>query len=193
LGDVGVLLHHPATVGGTAMKRIRKRKCLYCKEQFQVDVRNLKRQKCCRKTQCQRALKAAQQRRWLAKPENRNYFRGPENVARVRGWRKDNPGYSRRTKGQSRGRAEEAAGDALQEAHIAQVIDPTKDSGTLAPGAGALQEVLRAQGPVLIGLIAHLTDTLQEDIATTSQRLLQLGQDILSRKSPDAPQESAAP
>ncbi|CAE6900529.1 hypothetical protein [Paraburkholderia domus] len=34
---------------------------------------------------------------------------------------------------------------------------------------------------LLIGLIAHLTDSaLQEDIARSTRRLLQLGQDILS-------------
>jgi len=50
------------------------------------------------------------------------------------------------------------------------------------------------QGPVLIGLIAHLSDsTLQDDIAQTSQRLLQLGQDILAGKARDAHQTGVAP
>ena len=58
----------------------------------------------------------------------------------------------------------------------------------------ALQDALRCQGPVLIGLIAHLSDSaLQVDIAATSRRLLQLGQDILGGKSSDAHQTGAAP
>ena len=57
-----------------------------------------------------------------------------------------------------------------------------------------LQDALRLQGPVLIGLIAHLSDsTLQDDIAQTSRRLLQLGQDILSGRAPDAPQATPVP
>jgi hypothetical protein len=59
---------------------------------------------------------------------------------------------------------------------------------------GALQDALRCQGPVLIGLIAHLSDSaLQDDIATTTRGLLQLGQDILAGQKPHAPQTSAAP
>jgi hypothetical protein len=47
---------------------------------------------------------------------------------------------------------------------------------------------------VLLGLIAHLIDsTLQDDIAATRQRLLQLGQDILGREVRDVPQTGAAP
>ena len=58
----------------------------------------------------------------------------------------------------------------------------------------ALQDALRLQGPVLIGLIAHLSDSaLQADIAATSRRLLQLGQDILGGKRRDAHQTGAAP
>jgi hypothetical protein len=43
-------------------------------------------------------------------------------------------------------------------------------------------------------LIAHLSDSaLQDDIASTTRGLLQLGQDILSGQKPQAPQTSAAP
>ena len=61
-------------------------------------------------------------------------------------------------------------------------------------GRNAQQDALRLQGPVLIGLIAHLSDSaLQEDIADASRRLLQLGQDILSGRAPDASQATPAP
>jgi hypothetical protein len=60
--------------------------------------------------------------------------------------------------------------------------------------APALQDGLELQDPLLIGLIAQLTDsTLQDSIAVTVRRLLELGQDILSgttldaRKTPPTP------
>jgi hypothetical protein len=59
--------------------------------------------------------------------------------------------------------------------------------------AFALQDALQCQGPVLIGLIAQLTDsTLQDALTATTRGLLQLGRDILSG-SRHAPQTSAAP
>lgn len=166
------------------MQRRRTRKCAWCGVLFEPDPRNAKRQKCCAKPACRAALKAARQRRWLEKPENQDYFRGPEHIERVRVWRAAHPGYWRR--------GPSPPGDALQDAHGAQDVEPARDSAT--PAAHALQDALRLQGPVLIGLIAHLSDsTLQDDIAQTSRRLLQLGQDILSGRTPDASQASPAP
>ena len=169
---------------GGAMKRTRTRKCEWCGDLFEPDPRNAKRQKCCAKQGCRAALKAARQRRWLEKPQNRDYFRGPEHIERVRVWRAAHPGYWRR--------GPPPPEDALQDAHRGQAIEPATDFAT--PAAHALQDALRLQGPVLIGLIAHLSDsTLQDDIAQASRRLLQLGQDILSGRTPDGPQASPAP
>lgn len=152
------------------MKRARRRKCLCCGDLFRADARNRRHQRYCTKAACRGASKAASQRRWLGKPENREYFRGAINVARVRAWRAAHPGYWRR--GAARAR------DALQEDSVPQAAESAADSSALM--GSALQEVLCAQPTVLIGLIAHLTDSaLQEDIARTSRRLLQLGQDIL--------------
>lgn len=159
----------------------RTSKCLCCEELFIADVRNRRRQKYCAKPACRGVGKAARQRRWLAKPENQNYFREADHAARVREWQHAHPGYWRNTTRYKR--------RTLQDAHPVQVIERPEDNVTLA-----LQDALRLQGPVLIGLIAHLSDsTLQEDIAQTSRRLLQLGQDILSGGKSDAPQTSAAP
>ncbi len=159
----------------------RSPKCLCCGDLFKADVRNRGRQKYCPKRACRAAGKAARQRRWLSKPENENYFREPDNAARVREWQHAHPGYWRNTARYKR--------RTLQDALHAQVIEPAIENASLA-----LQDALRRQGPVLIGLIAHLSDsTLQEDIAQTSRRLLQLGQDILSGKRSDARQTGAAP
>ena len=156
-------------------------KCRCCGEIFTVDVRNRGRQKYCAKRGCRATGKAARQRRWLGKPENQDYFSGPEHVERVRVWRAAHPGYWRSHR---RGR-----GVALQDALVPQVVEAPEDLTTRA-----LQDALRLQGPVLIGLIAHLSDSaLQEDIAATARGLLQLGQDILSGQKGHAPQTGAAP
>ena len=156
-------------------------KCLCCGDKFTADVRNRGRQRYCAKRACRAAGKAARQRRWLAKPQNRDYFREADNAARVREWQRNHPGYWRNTARHRR--------RTLQDALPAQVDESHKETATLA-----LQDALRLQGPVLIGLIAHLSDSaLQDDIASTTRGLLQLGQDILSGQQPHASQTSAAP
>jgi hypothetical protein len=57
----------------------------------------------------------------------------------------------------------------------AQGIDSSSQSAGLA-----LQEIISAQPLVLLGLIAHFTDSaLQDDIVLSSRRLIELGQDVL--------------
>jgi hypothetical protein len=154
--------------------------CLCCGEIFTVDVRNRGRQKYCPKAPCRTAGKAARQRRWREKSENQDYFCGPEHVDRVRVWRAAHPGYWRSHR--RRGRI------ALQDALVVQASEKHEDLS-----ARALQDALQCQGPVLIGLIAQLTDsTLQDSIAATTRGLLQLGQDILAGRT-HAPEKSAAP
>jgi hypothetical protein len=117
----------------------------------------------------------------LGKPENQDYFRGPEPVERVRVWRAEHPGYWR-----SHRRARRIT---LRDALASQVIESPEDLTRRAP-----QDALRSQGPVLIGLIAHLSDSaLQDDIASTTRGLLELGQDILWSQTPHAAQTSTAP
>lgn len=158
------------------MQRGRPRKCLCCQELFRPDPRNRRHQRYCSKPGCRCASHAASQRRWLAKPENRDYFRGPINVARVQAWRRTHPGYAQR--------ADPHLRSPLQDDSCTQPIDPASDSAGLT-----LQEIISAQPLVLIGLIAHITDSaLQDDIALSSRRLLKLGQDILGgRGSRPAP------
>jgi hypothetical protein len=159
----------------------RRGKCKHCQELFFPDCRNRRHQRYCAKDDCRRASKAASQRRWLAKPENRDYFRGPENVQRVQVWRAAHPGYGRRR------RREKAA--PLQDVSEAQPADNTRGSPTLA-----LQDVFAAPPLVLLGLIAHLMGTSQqEDIAESSRRLLRLGQDILGGKPTHGPQSGVMP
>jgi hypothetical protein len=162
-----------------------KTKCLFCREMFAADARNRGRQKYCAKPACRAAAKAARQRRWQQKPQNQDYFCGPIHVQRVRVWRLAHPGYWRRQR---------RTATTLQDAHAPQPIEQISLFAPLetAPAAAALQDALSLQDPVLIGLIAHLIDsTLQDSIATTVRRLLQLGQDILSEGTHDARQTGA--
>lgn len=147
-----------------------RRKCKYCQKLFRPDPRNRRHQSYCSARVCRAASKAASQARWLAKPENQGYFRGPVNVARVQAWRSRHPGYWRKAR---------RIGATLQDPSTAHPIDPAAKSGDIA--RSPLQEVLSAQPAVLIGLIAHIVGTpLQDDIVRASDRLLRLGQDILS-------------
>lgn len=166
------------------MKRQRQRKCLGCGALFRPDPRNVRHQRYCCQAACRQASKAASQRRWLSQPENQDYFRSAENVARVQRWRGEHPGYSRHPGAPT--------GGALQDDCRAQVVEIQEKSAFLMEKA--LQEALSAQPAVLVGLIAHLTDSaLQEDIARSTQRLLQLGQDILSGWREHANQASHLP
>jgi hypothetical protein len=144
-----------------------RRKCKRCHKLFLPDPRNRHHQRYCAAPRCRAASKAASQARWLAAPENRDYFRGPVNVARVRAWRARNPGYWRKRR------------VALQDRLLEQPVDSTnKKANFVSP---PLQEILLAQPAVLIGLIAHITGTpQQEEIVRTTDRLLRLGQDILA-------------
>lgn len=152
------------------MGRTRRTRCLHCEELFRADARNRGRQKYCAKPECRRAGKAARQRRWLDQPQNRDYFRGPQNAARARAWQRAHPQYWKQRRGIKQ--------RVLQDAWHAQVSDLPEQSVSVV-----LQDVCRAQAPVLIGLIAHLSDSLlQEDIATTSRRLLQRGRDLLGSR-----------
>ena len=150
------------------MARPGKLKCLFCGLMFGADPRNARHQKYCSAADCRKASKAASRRAWLAKPENQDYFRGPENVARVQAWRAEHPGYWRR---------------------------PGSRGGTVAAVApAALQDLLRDQPAVLIGFIAQFTGSaLQDDIARSARRLVELGHDILAGRTGDDHQARALP
>lgn len=153
------------------MAGIKRKKCCNCKKLFIPDPRNIKRQKYCRKPDCRKASKAASHRRWLAKPENKNYFSGPDNVKRVQLWRQANPGYWRGKRKNNKG--------ALQDRLNPQTIENNTNNAQFVNDA--LQDLLIAQPPVLLGLIANFTgNALQDDIAMTFKRLQKLGQDIVT-------------
>jgi len=162
------------------MTRPAEPKCLFCGAFFRADPRNARHQKYCSAAACRKASRAASRRAWLSKAENQDYFRGPEQVARVRAWRAAHPGYWRRPEGHSA--AAPAAAVALQDLCLPQVIESAGESqAALQP---ALQDLLLDQPAVLIGFIAQFTGSaLQDDIARSARRLVELGHDILAGRT----------
>lgn len=167
-----------------------QRKCLCCEAFFVLDHRNRERQRYCAKADCRRASKMTSQAAWLAQPQNRDYFRDPVHVARVQAWRTAHPGYSR-------GKARQPT--TLQDTLITQVSEvieecPIRGESAAVAISTALQDLLNAPTPVLAGLIAHLfAFTLQDDIAATTRRLVELGHDVINRSRHVYRQASAAP
>ena len=151
------------------MGTIKKKKCHHCRSLFVPDHRNRDRQKYCEQPACRKVSKAVSQKKWLNKPENRDYFRGPENAQRVCEWRNQNPGYWKSKRSQE---------IALQDPLIAQQTEKNEDKRDFADNA--LQDLLKAQAPVIIGLISNfIGSALQDDIVETLLRMQQSGQDIL--------------
>lgn len=160
------------------MPRSGTRKCLNCHTFFKPEPRSKGRQCYCTEPACRKASKRASQSKWLHKPENQGYFSGPENVQRVQQWRKDNPGYSKKS------RSPPVTSSPLQDTLITQPLEITDKNDDLKQGA--LQELLLSQPAVLIGLIVHLTGvTLQDDIVATGRKLRQLGEDCLIPPNPE--------
>jgi hypothetical protein len=179
-------------------------KCVKCGDMFEPDPRNAGRQKACRKPACKAALKVVRDRKWLAK--NPDYHRGPIHVARVKAWKQAHPGHSSRSTAKatvqdalatqpadySRASAtsQSASGDVtakVQDALSAQPVDLDRPFSVHAASSDAptaeVQDALSAQDFVLIGLIAHLSDSkVQDAVLQTRQHLLQLGLDVLSGK-----------
>ena len=171
------------------MAKVGQRKCMSCGEFFIPDHRSVERQRYCGATACRRASKAASQAAWLARPPNNDYFSGAVHVARVQAWRAAHPGYSR-------GRVRSSP--ALQEPLPTQVPDPTEECANHAevPKASAvlaLQDLLNAESPLLAGLVAHLFQpALQDDMASTTRRLVQLGRDLFNGGRSEASQAGSS-
>ena len=152
------------------MARGRRRKCKCCRRLFRPDPRNLRHQRYCSEPSCRAARKAASQGRWLSQPENRDYFRGSVHLARSQAWRARHSGYWRKS---------HRAGGAPKDVSATQPIGSIGKTAIFV--RSPLQDLIMAQPAVLIGLIAHLVGTpQQDDIVRTADRLLRLGQDILA-------------
>lgn len=159
------------------MAQCGQRKCLFCAAFFFPDHRNVGRQRYCSQPACRRASKSASQAAWLGKPGNADYFKGPLHVQRVRAWRAAHPDRASR-----RARSRRALQDPLP-VQVLDSIEQSADRGA-PPEAScppALQDLLNPSQALLAGLIAQLCDvTLQDDMAETTRRLVQRGQDLIA-------------
>lgn len=155
-------------------KRLRKRICQHCKELYLPDYRNRHHQRYCYKPECRLASKKASQQKWLDSNKGAGYFQGSRNVEHVKQWRKAHPGYWKRNMSNKK--------NALQEDCFSQHKSNQGDTCKLKKDA--LQDICSSQLPLLLGVIANLTgNTLQDDIAKTSRRFINLGYDILGMHS----------
>ncbi len=158
------------------MRKTKKKKCRHCRRLFVPDHRNREKQNYCQKGPCRKASNKASQKKWLSKPENEDYFNCPDNVERVQKWRKGVPEYWKRTKRST----------TLQDLLSVQPVENNEniDQNDAQHQEHALQDLLMAQSPVIIGLICNLTGSaLQDDIANTLLRMQQFGQEILFPKT----------
>ncbi len=149
--------------------RQRKRKCSNCGELYRPDVRSKGKQKYCSSPECRKASQAESWGKWFNRPENRDYYKGSDQVERTREWRRQNPGYWRRVA---------KAENALPNVITVQSVDAERDASILA--SDALPKDILSQPALMVGLIASLTGSaLPKDIAKSSRKFLDFGQDIL--------------
>jgi len=154
------------------VRRKRRRNCLHCNELFYADYRNLRHQRYCSKPQCRKASKKASQEKYLSSKKGIGYFKGVSNVNRVREWRTSHPGYWKVKR--------DLTLKALQEDCISQPVSNQSDTCNLV--RAALQDLCVTQPALIIGLISSLTgNALQDDIAETVHRFIDLGHDILDQ------------
>jgi hypothetical protein len=150
----------------------RRRRCLCCNELFHPDPRNRTRQRHCCEPACRHASKQASQARWLAKAGNASYFRGDGNTERNRAWRQAHPGYWKRSPDPG----------TQQDSSSAQQAHHQEDTPKQAEHAQ--QDSLSPQLPLVVGLIAKLTDsTQQETIDGSVRRLHALGQQVIAQSA----------
>jgi hypothetical protein len=145
-------------------------KCAHCNEYFIPNYRSGTRQRFCLKAECRKARRQQNQKAWLAKPENQHYFRDDKNAARVREWQQAHPGYWKNTTRYRRRTLQDGC---------SEQVPADKPPASDAP-LRTLQDLCSLQTPLLVGLISMLAgSTLQDDIATTTRRLVAKGHDIL--------------
>lgn len=183
------------------MHRKRRRRCLACGRLYDPDPRSAYHQRYCSNKACQKASHQASQARWLRSQKGRNYHSGPEACERVQAWRKEHPRYWRRKRralqddSMSQHVAVEHDDAMLIPPHppmkpdviLSQSVAAERDSANQAkPQMAALQDDSLAQHPLFVGLVAMLTDALQDSIAPVLAKLQTRGQAILGRGSPNA-------
>src|SRR6266849_5186624 len=139
------------------MNQRTQRVCFHCKEVFNPNWRNRKRQLFCLKPECRKTAKVWSHQAWLVK--NPKYFQKEKHATRVRQWRARNPGYSRRL----------LQNCAPAPARLLQ--ETLQDSIT--------------RNPLIIGIVARLCGCKSQESVAKVLALLILSGEKLQAKSPD--------
>jgi hypothetical protein len=156
-------------------------KCLHCRRLFVPDCRHRKDQRYCSRPACKRTSRAASRKGWLAKPEQKDWWHGEWNVDRVRQWRGEHPGYWRRWKRKK----VVALQDTMKSAQVSGLEkDRWDETGRCA--TRYVPEFLKAQSPVVVGLIAQMYGekgdvALQDTIAAVTVRLFEKGRAVIGQ------------
>lgn len=191
------------------MNRKRRRKCRCCGELYTPDRRNAGHQRYCARPTCREVSRHVSQQRWQSKTVNRDYHGKRDHCARVRAWRQAHPGYWRKRGVALQDLFPSQAVDAARvvfglNAALPELPAPSglvlssssvpqcPDSEQVKPCAALttdmaqdlpLQDLYLSQDPLFVGLIAILTDALQEDMAPVMARLQTRGRAILRNGS----------
>jgi len=156
------------------MKFKRKKKCLHCKCLYKLSKYNWDRQMYCLKPECQSVRKKQSQKNWLSKQKKDDLFSSKENIQRVQEWRKNNPGYWKRSKQKT----------PLQDLAFSQHFDIKRDTDIdESEQKLALQDLANSQVYLMTGLIAHLTgDALQDSVVKNMRHFIFKGQSLFDSK-----------
>ena len=161
----------------SSKQRVRRRRCVNCRNLFSPNSKSAYHQKFCSAVDCKNASKAKSQKQWREKLQNQGYWRGPEHVERVRAWR--------------RARAI-VAGKGMQLRNASSEPVPSNKSWPDVNNC-LLQDDLLPRDPLILGVISALAgSSLQDDIAVMCKHLIRKGREILEQRNARSEKRSAA-
>jgi len=135
------------------------RRCPHCRTWFRLEVHNRHSQRYCNSTLgCRLASRCAASKKYRAGKRGDDEFRRAD-VERVRKWRGNNPGYSRKSKENRK------KDDALRD-----IVPEEKP-----PGLDALRDIVIFQQACFQGLVSLVTGALRDDIGMRMNSLYDKG------------------
>lgn len=132
-------------------KRMIKRKCLHCGDEFRLDPRSKGRQRYCGKEECRKASHRASSRKYYKRKSKAPAWRAAQN-ARTRKWRKENSGYWKR-KNKKMGKS----------CHELPALCDTERGGKCSD-ENALRDMMSFYGTCFQGFVSHVTGAEPDNI-----------------------------
>lgn len=146
-------------------KGTRKRKCRHCGDLFKPDPRSKGRQRYCGKKECRKASHRASSRKYYRKKRKDAAWMAAQS-ARVRKWRKENPGKAKR---KNLGKSFSKRG----------VLRDLARGGNGTEGK-VLRDDLDYYTTCIKGLVAHLTDAVPDNIVMLMNSYYDRGKALMS-------------